>query len=119
MLEVEQSLCFTVAGLLLKVFPRSLSPVVPNNGARRKGNPFACLLQPPTNIDIVACPAELRIETIDLFERPAAKGHIAAGDVFRLLIAFQDMRGLARARSDACRQGTVLRRQVWAAYSCS
>src|SRR5438132_634189 len=64
-LETQQGFGVAIAGLLAKIAPRVLPPVVPDGGPRSKGNPEAGLLQAPAEVHVVAGPRELRVETID------------------------------------------------------
>ena len=67
------------------------------------------LLQPPTNVHVVAGRAKLRIEPPDRLEGLLAERHVAAGDVFSLTIAEQDMNRSARGARDAFRRTPVTR----------
>jgi hypothetical protein len=86
--ELQQRLSFAVTSLLLEVCAGALSPVMPNECARRECDPLTGLLQPPANVHIIAGFSKLWIETLNLFEGVAVKSHVAAGDVFCQLIAF-------------------------------
>src|SRR5690348_16826118 len=116
MFEQQQRLSLTVAGLLLQIGLGVLPAVMPNNGSRRERNPLARLLQAPTDIDVIAGLAKLRIKTIDTFERLAPKRHVATGYVLGLLIAFENVRGLSGTGSYAGCQMAIFRRGIWAAY---
>src|SRR4029079_2965860 len=109
MLEQKQRFGFTVTGLLLQIGLGVLSPVMPNDRAGCERNPFARLLQTPTDIDIVTPLSKLRVKTIDLLERFAAKGHVTTRDVFGLLIAFQHVCRLAGASRYTCGQSAIVR----------
>ena len=119
MLELQQALSFAVAGLLLEVGSGSLSPMVPHNGAGCKGNPMPGLLQSPANVDIVSRFAKLRIKALDLLEGIAAKSHVTAGNVLRLLIAFQHMGRLAWTGCNTGGKAAVVGREVRSADCCS
>src|SRR5207302_7214347 len=96
MLETQECLGLAITRLLPLVGTGRGPPVMPDKRAGSEGNPVAGLLQPPADIDIVACLAILRIETVDRLQGAAAKSHVASGNMLRHLVAFQDMRRLAR-----------------------
>ncbi len=115
-LEAQERLGFAIAGLLPQVSTRVPTPMVPHKSPWSEGDPVAGLLKPPTQIDIVPCLAISRVEAIDFQKDLAAKGHVAAGDVLRYLVAFQNVRGLARRCRHAGRQPAVFRGKVGSAH---
>src|SRR5690349_19344657 len=54
MFESQQGLGLAIAGLLTQIAARPLSAMMPDEGARRKGNPVARPLDPPADVDVVA-----------------------------------------------------------------
>src|SRR5438132_4140359 len=76
-LEAEQCLGLAVACLLAEEGARALSAVVPNEGARREGDPAAGLLQPPADVHVIARFTILRVEAVDRLQGFAAEGHVA------------------------------------------
>src|SRR6516225_1794060 len=115
MLELQERLCLPVTSLLAQVGARVLPPVMPDESARRDGDPVARLLQAPADIDIVAGLAVLPIEAIDRFQRLPAKSHVAAGNMLGNLVALEDVHWLAGGCRHARRKPTVGRTQVGSA----
>src|SRR4029079_13803345 len=102
MFEQKQCFGFAVASLLIQIVFRTLSAVVPKDSALCECNPLTRLLQTPTDVDIVTRLSKLRVKTIDLLERFAAKRHLPTGDVLGQLIASQHVRRLSRASRYTC-----------------
>ena len=115
---MKKCLGFAIAGLLFEVRTGALAPVMPNECAGCECDPLPCLLQAPTYVHVVAGLAKLGIETLNLFEGVAVKGHIAAGDVLRQLIAFEDVSRLTGTSGYTTGQATIIRRQIWSANGC-
>ena len=103
MLEAEQGLGVAVAGLLPQVGAGRLAAVVPDHRRRRERDPVTGCLQTPTDVNIVAGAAELRIEAVDRQQGLAAEGHVAAGYVLGHLVALQDVHRLPRRGGHAGR----------------
>src|SRR5262245_5148211 len=92
---------------------------MPNKAGRTEPDFVTRLLQAPADVDVVACLAEYRVEASDFDERPFEKGHIAAGDMFRLTIREHYVRGPAwRSRDGGSNNRVIGRKQVRPADSC-
>src|SRR6266513_1712782 len=89
--ESEERFGFAVTFLLFQKRAKSEAPMMPDNRGGTKGDDEARLLQAPAKIDIVAGFMILGIETADLFEGPAIKRHVTAGNVFRFGIGQQNV----------------------------
>src|SRR5215471_15092165 len=94
-LETQERLGLAIAGLLTQIGPRVLTSMMPDECARSESDPISCLLQPPAQIDVVTGLAVSRVETVELQQDFPSKRHITTGNVFRDLIAFQHVGGLA------------------------
>ena len=95
--EAKHRLRLPVPFLLPEVGLHREPAVMPHHRTGTETNPVACLHQPPAKVDIIAGGAEIRIESPHFFQRPFPVGHVASGDVFRLRVTQQDMRGRAGA----------------------
>ena len=67
------------------------------------------LLQAPTDINVVTRDAELRIKSANRREARLAERHVTAGNVFRLAIGKQHVRGAAGRVGDAFGDGPIRR----------
>src|SRR5205823_5901271 len=73
-----------------------VSRMVPHLRRRAKAQLPSAGLQPPADVDIVAGRAKLRVESAYRFESLSAEGHIAAGNMLRLVIGQKHMNRAAR-----------------------
>src|SRR6266852_52864 len=81
----------TVTLLLFQKRAESEAAMMPNNRGRIESDNATGLLQTPTKIDIVAGLMVFGIKTADLFEGPAVKRHVTAGNVFGHRIGEQNV----------------------------
>src|SRR6266852_4996123 len=81
----------TVTLLLFQKRAESEAAMMPNNRGRTESDDATGLLQTPTKIDIVAGLMVFGIKTADLFEGPAVKRHVTAGNVFGHRIGEQNV----------------------------
>src|SRR5262245_46719073 len=112
MLEAEQRFGFAVSRLLTQICAWALPAAMPHEGPRRGGNPVPGRLEPPAHVRVVTGTAVLNVEAVDGQERFPPKRHVAAGNVFGNVIAFEDVHGLPRCGGDATGQPAVLRGEV-------
>ena len=116
MLELEQCFSFTVTRLLFQIGARTLPAMVPHKRTRCKRDPLARLLQAPTHVDIVTRLAKLGIKPADLLQGVSMERHVAAGNMFRELIAFQDVGWLPWASRDTGGEPTIVWRKIWSSH---
>jgi len=88
----QKSLRLSVAFLLAQIGANRVAAMMPNHGRRTETQRPSLLLQPPTNIHVVARHPELRIKPSDSLEARLAERHVAARDVFRFPIRKQNVR---------------------------
>src|SRR5581483_5269844 len=103
---LQQRLGPAVALLLVPVGAERVAAVVPDQRGRAEGERPALLPQAPAGVDVVTSGAEAGVEAADRFQRPAAVGHVAAGDVLRLDVVEEDVYRSARGVGDALRDRT-------------
>jgi len=84
-----------VANLLFPVSPNPLSAMMPNHRAGIEAYLKARLLNPPADVHIISGHAELRIESSDDLQYTFAKRHVAAWNVLRIAVGYENMRGPA------------------------
>src|SRR5438309_7516018 len=96
----EQSLCLAVVLLLLPVRAYRVAAMMPDHGSRTEAQFPAALLQTPADIDIVTGNTEKGIKATDGLKARFTKGHIAAWNMFRLLVGEQDMNRTAWSIDD-------------------
>jgi hypothetical protein len=107
----EEGFRFAVAVLLFHVIAHRGATVMPHKSRRREAEGVALLLEPPADIDIIACLPKNRVEPADLFECPFIEGHVAAGNVFGYAIGEHHVRGAARRDHDRSGDPGIFRRQ--------
>src|SRR5207244_3302454 len=100
-LPFQQSLGLPVVLLLLPIGLHRVAPMVPDHSGRAESQRPAALLQLPAGIDIVARNVKLGIECANRLKAGFTKGHVAAWNVFRLLIGKEDVYGVAWCIGDA------------------
>ena len=90
--------------------------MMPDDGRGTEAERPPLLLQPPTDVHVIARRVELRIEAADGLQRGDPKGHVAAGNVFGLAIGQQHMDRPPRGMGHAIGNQTIAgRRDIWAA----
>src|SRR5262245_33941398 len=80
-LRLEQGLCLTVAELLFHVGAKRVPAMVPDHRRGAEAHREARVPEPPADVDVVAGPAEARIEPPDRLQGRLPEGHVAAGNV--------------------------------------
>src|SRR5205823_4411680 len=111
MFEAKERFSFAIAFLLFQKCAQSKSAMVPDNRSGTESDDAARLLQAPAKIDIVSGFMIFGIETAALFEGPAIKGHVTAGNVFGDRVGQQNVaRPAGRGRHASLNR--VLRRRT-------
>ena len=111
-LPLQQGFCPTVIQLLLPVGPHRPATVVPDHGARAETEFPPPGLDPPADIHVIPGDAESGVEPANLHQRRLAEGHVAAGDVFRLVVREHDMNRSTWRDGNAIRHEPVPRMDV-------
>ena len=84
--------------------------MVPDHSGGAEAQRPASLLEAPTYVHVVACSAELRVESSDRLETGFAEHHVAAGNVLRLAVAQKDVNGPPRGACHALSDRSIARR---------
>src|SRR5258707_10721234 len=108
-LPFQQGLGLPVVLLLLPIGTHRVAAMMPDHSSRAETQRPAALLQPPADIDIIARNAKLGIEAADRLKAGFTKGHVAAWNVFRLLIGKEDVYGVAWCIGDTIGNKSVAR----------
>ena len=77
-----------------------------------EGDQKALVLKPPADVDIVAGLEKMRIKPVDRLESLTAECHVATGDVFGNLVAYQHVGRLSGCGRDASGQPAIVGSQV-------
>src|SRR5947209_3560322 len=90
-LPLQHSFGFSVASLLLPICSHGPAAMMPHGGGRTESQGPSALPYSPAHIDVVAGRPESGIKSSDCQKAFPRKCHVAAGDVFGLLVRKQNM----------------------------
>src|SRR5213593_1657310 len=99
---------FAVADLLLPKGAQSFAAMVPDHRSRTETQLSTGILQAPADIPVVTGDSELRVKPTDRPKLVSSKGHITAGNVFRLPVREKNVSGPSWCKADAGRDVSII-----------
>src|SRR3989442_6287829 len=118
-LQLQHSFGFSVASLLLPISSHGLAAMMPHGGAGTESQGPSAISYPPADIDVVAGCPELGVKSTDCQKAFPPKCHVAAGDVFGLLVRKQNVGWSARGVGYAlCNRSVALGWKIRPTNTC-
>src|SRR5207249_8821054 len=116
---LQQRFRLSIPDLLLPIRSKVAATMVPDDRRSGIADDLASVLEPPTNVDVVARGPESGVEPPDGFESAFPERHVASRDVLRNSIGNQDRVRPARRVRDRVGPPSVIRwSEVRAADRC-